>query len=54
MCWSMGTMTRSGVGGGARRWRKPCATCPDLLRGAELSKEDRKLLAEIEAEGTAP
>ena len=38
-----------------RRWRrrkaleKTLANRPDLLRGAELSKEDRKLLAEIEA-----
>ena len=39
-----------------RKWRRRCAlektlrNRPDLLRGAELSKEDRKLLAEIEAE----
>jgi tRNA (guanine37-N1)-methyltransferase len=38
-----------------RRWRrrqalqKTLANRPDLLRGVELSKEDRKLLAEIEA-----
>ena len=38
-----------------RRWRrrkaleKTLANRPDLLRGAELSKEDRMLLAEIEA-----
>jgi tRNA (guanine37-N1)-methyltransferase len=40
-----------------RRWRrrkaleKTIRTRPDLLDGAELSKEDRKLLAEIEKEG---
>ena len=40
-----------------RRWRrrraleKTLANRPDLLRGAELSREDRKLLAEIEAAG---
>jgi tRNA (guanine37-N1)-methyltransferase len=40
-----------------RRWRRRCAlrktlqNRPDLLRGAELSEEDRKLLAEIEREG---
>ena len=39
-----------------RKWRRRCAlgktlrNRPDLLREAELSKEDRKLLAEIEAE----
>ncbi len=39
-----------------RRWRrrkaleKTMRNRPDLLDGAELSKEDRKLLAEIEAE----
>ena len=39
-----------------RRWRrrkaleKTVRTRPDLLDGAELSKEDRKLLAEIDAE----
>jgi tRNA (guanine37-N1)-methyltransferase len=39
-----------------RKWRRRSAlqktwrNRPDLLRGAELSKEDRKLLAEIEAE----
>ena len=39
-----------------RKWRRRCAlqktlrNRPDLLRDAELSKEDRKLLAEIEAE----
>ena len=39
-----------------RRWRrrkaleKTLANRPDLLSGAELSKEDRKLLAEIEAD----
>ncbi len=39
-----------------RKWRRRCAlrktfrNRPDLLRGAELSKEDRKLLTEIEAE----
>ncbi len=39
-----------------RRWRrrraleKTMRTRPDLLQGAELSKEDRKLLAEIETE----
>jgi tRNA (guanine37-N1)-methyltransferase len=38
-----------------RRWlrrqalQKTLANRPDLLRGVELSKEDRKLLAEIEA-----
>jgi tRNA (guanine37-N1)-methyltransferase len=38
-----------------RRWRrrkaleKTLANRPDLLNGTELSKEDRKLLAEIEA-----
>jgi len=37
-----------------RRWRrrkaleKTLANRPDLLRGAELSKEDRKILKEIE------
>ena len=43
-----------------RKWRRRSAlqktlrNRPDLLRNAELSKEDRKLLAEIEAEpGTA-
>jgi tRNA (guanine37-N1)-methyltransferase len=41
-----------------RRWRrrkaleKTLRTRPDLLDGAELSKEDRKLLAEIDAENT--
>src|SRR5579863_3430142 len=40
-----------------RRWRRRCALQktlrhrPDLLRAAELSDEDRKLLREIEAEG---
>jgi tRNA (guanine37-N1)-methyltransferase len=40
-----------------RRWRRRCAlrktlqNRPDLLRGAQLSEEDRKLLAEIEREG---
>ena len=39
-----------------RKWRRRSAlqktlrNRPDLLRDAELSKEDRKLLAEIEAE----
>ena len=39
-----------------RKWRRRCAlektlrNRPDLLRDAELSKEDRRLLAEIEAE----
>ena len=39
-----------------RKWRRRCAlqktlrNRPDLLRDAELSKEDRKLLAEIETE----
>jgi tRNA (guanine37-N1)-methyltransferase len=39
-----------------RKWRRRSAlqktlrNRPDLLRNAELSKEDRKLLAEIEAE----
>ena len=39
-----------------RKWRrrgalrKTLRNRPDLLRQAELSKEDRKLLAEIEAE----
>jgi tRNA (guanine37-N1)-methyltransferase len=39
-----------------RKWRRRCSlrktllNRPDLLRGAELSKEDRKVLAEIEAE----
>ena len=39
-----------------RKWRRACALRktlrhrPDLLRDAELSAEDRKLLAEIEAE----
>ncbi len=43
-----------------RRWRRRKALektmrhRADLLRDADLSKEDRKLLAEIEAEGTAP
>jgi tRNA (guanine37-N1)-methyltransferase len=38
-----------------RRWRrrraleKTLVNRPDLLRGAELSREDRNLLAEIEA-----
>jgi tRNA (guanine37-N1)-methyltransferase len=38
-----------------RKWRRRCAlqktlrNRPDLLRGVELSREDRKLLAEIEA-----
>ncbi|MGB8888036.1 MAG: tRNA (guanosine(37)-N1)-methyltransferase TrmD [Candidatus Korobacteraceae bacterium] len=42
-----------------RKWRRRCAlrktfrNRPDLLRDAELSKEDRKLLAEIEAEENA-
>ncbi len=42
-----------------RKWRRRCAlrktfrNRPDLLREAELSKEDRKLLAEIEAEESA-
>jgi tRNA (guanine37-N1)-methyltransferase len=41
-----------------RRWRrrkaleKTMRTRPDLLDGAELSREDRKLLAELEAEST--
>jgi tRNA (guanine37-N1)-methyltransferase len=41
-----------------RRWRrrkaleKTTRTRPDLLDGAELSKEDRKLLAEIDTEST--
>ena len=39
-----------------RKWRRRSAlqktlrNRPDLLRDAELSKEDRKLLTEIEAE----
>ena len=39
-----------------RKWRRRCAlqktvrNRPDLLRGAELNEEDRKMLAEIEAE----
>ena len=39
-----------------RKWRRRSAlqktlrNRPDLLRGAELNKEDRKLLAEIQAE----
>jgi tRNA (guanine37-N1)-methyltransferase len=39
-----------------RRWRRRCAlqktlrNRPDLLQGAELSEEDRRLLADIEAE----
>jgi len=39
-----------------RKWRRRSAlqktlrNRPDLLRDAELNKEDRKLLAEIEAE----
>ena len=39
-----------------RKWRRRCAlektlhNRPDLLRDAELSREDRKMLAEIEAE----
>ena len=39
-----------------RKWRRRCAlqktlrNRPDLLRDAELSREDRELLAEIEAE----
>src|SRR5580658_9993987 len=39
-----------------RKWRRRCSlrktlrNRPDLLREAELSKEDRKLLAELEAE----
>ncbi len=39
-----------------RRWRRRCAlrktlrNRPDLLRGAQLSQEDRKLLEEIELE----
>jgi tRNA (guanine37-N1)-methyltransferase len=39
-----------------RKWRRRCAlqktlhNRPDLLRGAELSREDRQMLAEIEAE----
>jgi tRNA (guanine37-N1)-methyltransferase len=39
-----------------RKWRRRCALCktlrnrPDLLRQAELSQDDRKLLAEIESE----
>jgi tRNA (guanine37-N1)-methyltransferase len=39
-----------------RKWRRRCAlrktlhNRPDLLRGAELNKEDRKLLSEIEKE----
>ncbi len=43
-----------------RRWRrrkaleKTTRSRPDLLDGAELSKEDRKLLAEIEAENEEP
>jgi tRNA (guanine37-N1)-methyltransferase len=42
-----------------RKWRRRCAlrktlhNRPDLLRDAELSKEDRKLLAEIESEKNA-
>jgi tRNA (guanine37-N1)-methyltransferase len=42
-----------------RKWRRRCAlrktlrNRPDLLRDAELSKVDRKLLAEIEAEEKA-
>jgi tRNA (guanine37-N1)-methyltransferase len=42
-----------------RRWRrrraleKTMRTRPDLLRGSELSKEDRKLLAEIETSGSS-
>jgi tRNA (guanine37-N1)-methyltransferase len=39
-----------------RKWRRRCAlrktlhNRPDLLRGVQLSQEDRRLLAEIESE----
>ncbi len=48
----------NGNHGEIRRWRrrkaleKTMRTRPDLLDGGELSREDRKLLAEIEAEST--